>query len=44
AKVSFEWLLAEALLLACWVRALVLGRTVVWRGRVLRLGAHGALT
>jgi len=38
-----EWLLAEGLLLACWLGALARGRRVRWRGRDLKLGEHGAL-
>ncbi len=38
-----EWLGAEALLLVCWVRALLSGRRVRWRGRTLLVGAHGRL-
>jgi hypothetical protein len=39
----FEWLLAEALLLGCWLNALRQGRTVEWRGRRFSLGAGGRM-
>ncbi len=38
-----EWLAAEALLLACWLGALVRGGHVQWRGRTLQAGPNGAL-
>jgi ceramide glucosyltransferase len=40
----FEWLLGEALLLSCWVRALVAGPRVSWRGREFRVSHDGKLT
>lgn len=39
----FEWLLAELLLLGCWVNALWQGRTVEWRGRRFALLAGGRM-
>ncbi len=43
AAASFEWLLADLVLLSAFVRAL--GRPqVAWRGRTLRLGRGGRLT
>ncbi|MBK7862641.1 MAG: hypothetical protein IPJ65_29340 [Archangiaceae bacterium] len=38
-----SWLFAEVLLLACWVRAVLAGSRVKWRGRELVVGAHGVL-
>ena len=38
-----SWLVAEAMLGWCWLRALVAGREVSWRGRRLVLKADGAL-
>ncbi len=40
----FEWLLAEGLLLVCWVEALRVGRTVEWRGRRFELLGGGRMT
>jgi hypothetical protein len=42
-RVHLAWLGAEALLLVCWVRALLRGDRVTWRGRELAVGAQGAL-
>jgi hypothetical protein len=39
----FEWLLAEVLLLACWLSALRAGRTVHWRGRRFTLVSGGRM-
>lgn len=39
----FEWLLGELLLLGCWLEALRIGRTVVWRGRRFSLGLGGQM-
>lgn len=39
----FEWLLAELLLLGCWVNALWQGSTVSWRGRRFALEAGGRM-
>ncbi len=40
---AWYWLLAEPLLLWCWVRSLFLGRTLTWRGRRYLLEADGRL-
>lgn len=40
---SAWWLAGEALLLVSWLNALMLGSRVVWRGRVLHIGAGGQL-
>lgn len=39
----FEWLFAEAMLLACWLNALKQGSTVEWRGRQFSLKAGGRM-
>lgn len=39
----FEWLLAEGLLLLCWLGALRAGRTVEWRGRRFELRGGGEM-
>lgn len=38
-----EWLLAEAVLLLCWLEALRAGRTVTWRGRRFALREGGRM-
>lgn len=38
-----EWLLAEAVLLGCWLEALRVGRTVTWRGRRFELRSGGRM-
>jgi hypothetical protein len=43
AGLRLEWLLAELLLLTCWVEALRAGRTVRWRGRRFELGRGGRI-
>jgi len=40
---SWQWLLAEPLLLWCWWASLFAGRTLTWRGRRFLLGADGRL-
>jgi len=42
-RLRFAWLAAEAVLLWCWLRALLSRRRVQWRGRRLVVGAHGVL-
>lgn len=37
------WFAGECLLLASWVKSLLLGSRVTWRGRVLHIGAKGVL-
>lgn len=39
----FEWLLAEVLLVSCWVESLRRGRTVAWRGRRFTLSTGGKM-
>ena len=39
----FEWLLAEMMLLWCWVNALWAGRSVTWRGRTFNLEQNGRM-
>lgn len=39
----FEWLLAEGLLLVCWLRSLWNGRVVTWRGRRFSLERGGRM-
>lgn len=39
----FEWLLAELMLLVCWLNALKQGNTVEWRGRQFSLKAGGRM-
>lgn len=39
----FEWLLAEGLLLGCWLNALKQGSTVRWRGRAFALRSGGRM-
>ncbi|HEY0882813.1 MAG TPA: glycosyltransferase family 2 protein, partial [Archangium sp.] len=39
----FEWLLAEVVLLGCWLESLRAGRTVRWRGRRFALRAGGKM-
>lgn len=43
AGLRFEWLLAEAMLLLCWLEALRVGRTVTWRGRRFALRDGGRM-
>jgi ceramide glucosyltransferase len=39
----FEWLVGEFVLLWCWGKALLVGRTVRWRGRAFSLGKGGRM-